>query len=297
MNPAIETCGLTRRFRKQEAVHDLTFTVPIGGACAFLGRNGAGKTTTIKMLAGLLPPTRGESFLLGRSSQKLTPDDWRQIGYVSENQELYGWLTAKELIAFTRALYPGWDPAFEQQLTRLLDVPLDRKVKALSRGQRAKLALLLAIAFHPRLLILDEPFAGLDPLSREEFLTSLLEITAQQEWSMFFSTHDIDDVERLADQVAIIEDGVLQVNEPLERLQQRFREIEVEGGAGTTTPPPGAHLVKQAGPRLSYVDLDFSDEAAVRARFPGALVQVLPMSLKAIFLAQAKIFQQRRGAP
>jgi ABC-2 type transport system ATP-binding protein len=297
MNHAIETRGLTRRFRRSEAVHDLTLTVPVGGACAFLGRNGAGKTTTIKMLAGLLPPTCGESFLLGRPSQKLQPDDWRKIGYVSENQELYGWLTAKELIAFTRALYPAWDTAFEQQLTRLLDVPLDRKVRALSRGQRAKLALLLAIAFHPRLLILDEPFAGLDPLSREEFLTSLLEITAQQEWSMFFSTHDIDDVERLADQVAIIEDGVLQVNEPLDQLQQRFREIEVEGGPAGTAPPPGAQLVKQAGARLSYVDLAFSDEAAVHALFPGARVQVLPMSLKAIFLAQAKIFQQRRSAP
>jgi len=296
MNPAIETRGLTRRFRKQEAVHDLNLTVPVGGACAFLGRNGAGKTTTIKMLAGLLPPTRGESFLLGQPSQKLTPADWQRIGYVSENQELYGWLTVAELIAFTRALYPAWDSAFEQELSRMLELPAKRKVRALSRGERAKLALLLAIAYHPRLLILDEPFAGLDPLAREEFLTSLLEITAQQEWSLFFSTHEIDDVERLADQVAIIEEGVLQVNEPLDRIQQRFREIEVEGLPAGIAPPPGAQLAKPAGPRLTYIDVAFGDEAAVHALFPGARVQVLPMSLKQIFLTQAKIFQLRKRA-
>ncbi len=296
MNPAIEIRGLTRRFRKQEAVHDLTLTVPAGCACAFLGRNGAGKTTTIKMLAGLLRPTQGESFLHGCDSQKLQPVDWQRIGYVSENQELYGWLTVAELIAFTRALYPAWDLAFEQEITRMLELPLARKVRVLSRGERAKLALLLTIAFHPLLLILDEPFAGLDPLAREEFLTSLLEITAQQEWSLFFSTHEIDDVERLADQVAIIEEGVLQVNEPLDRLQQRFREIEVEGVPARTTPPPGALLAKQAGSRLSYIDAAFTDEAAIQALFPAARVRALPMSLKQIFLTQAKIFQLRKRA-
>ncbi|MGH8046664.1 MAG: ABC transporter ATP-binding protein [Chthoniobacterales bacterium] len=287
MSHVIETRALTRRFRSQEAVNDLNLAMPAGSAFAFLGRNGAGKTTTIRMLAGLLLPSHGGSALLGTDSTRLRPEDWRQIGYVSEDQRLYQWMTGGELVAFTAALYPKWDHEFAKKLGGLLDLPLSRKVRTYSKGQRAKLSLLLSISYHPRLLILDEPFGGLDPLSREEFISSLLEVMQQEEWSVFFSTHEIDDVERLADYVGIIEEGVLQVSEPLETLQARFRQVDTNA---STTPPGRAICVETSGERLRYVDPDFPANAN------GG--DASPMSLKQIFLALAKNFQlaRRRSA-
>jgi len=157
METIIETCGLTKSYRWKEAVHDLDIRLTAGRACAFLGRNGAGKTTTIKMLAGLIRPTSGQSFLFGRDSRSLRPEDWQKTGYVSENQELYDWMTGRELIDFTAALYPSWDREFERELIAKLELPLSRRISRCSRGEKVKCALLLAMAFRPRLLILDEP--------------------------------------------------------------------------------------------------------------------------------------------
>jgi ABC-2 type transport system ATP-binding protein len=281
MSHVIETLGLTRRYRNQEAVNDLNLAVPAGSAFAFLGRNGAGKTTTIKMLAGLIRPSRGSCSLLGRDSTRLRPEDWKKIGYVSEDQQLYDWMKGAELIDFTSRMYPTWDASFARKLTDQLDLPLARKVGTYSKGQRAKLALLLAIAYHPRLLILDEPFGGLDALSREEFISSLLEVMQQEEWSVFFSTHEIDDVERLADHVGIIEDGSLRLNEPLESLQARFRYIEFNGSLPPF--PDSAICVERSPERLCYVDTNFSGDAALA---PGG--SATPMSLKQIFLSFSK---------
>src|ERR1035437_3726430 len=154
METIIETQALTKRFRGKEAVRELTMRLTAGRACAFLGRNGAGKTTTIKMLAGLIRPGSGKSFLFGRDSQDLRPEDWQKTGYVSENQELYNWMTGEQLIAFTSALYPSWDREFERYLVGKLELPLKRRISHCSRGEKVKLALLLAMAFRPRLLIL-----------------------------------------------------------------------------------------------------------------------------------------------
>jgi ABC-2 type transport system ATP-binding protein len=296
MASAIETSGLTRHYRDCEAVQALDLAVPAGSAFAFLGRNGAGKTTTIKMLAGLIRPTAGQSRLLGHDSAKLRPGQWREIGYVSENQELYDWMTCEELVRFTAALYPSWDGDFEASLKEMLDLSLQRRVGRCSRGERMKLALLLAIAFRPRLLILDEPFTGLDPLVKEEILGSLIEITAQNEWTIFFSTHDIDEVEKLADHVGIIEEGRLQVSESMATLQDRFRRIEVHGPVAAE-PPPDALAIERAESRLRFILSRFSgDEEAVRVHFVPARVEISPMSLKEIFLTLAKEYQrEKRG--
>lgn len=294
MSDILRASGLTRRFHNCEAVHDLDLAVPAGCACAFLGRNGAGKTTTIKMLAGLLRPSAGACSLLGCDSQKLGPSQWQKIGYVSESQQLYDWMTGAQLIRFTAKLYPAWDSEFEKTIAHKLELPLESKVRRYSRGERMKLALLLALAFRPRLLILDEPFTGLDPLVKEEFLDSLLEITAQSEWTIFFATHDMDEVEKVADRVAIIEEGRLQVNEPLDALQARFRRVEVLGGDSPAT-APGALEAESVEGRLRYVTPAFAgDEAALAQRHPGARVEVAPMSLREIFLTLAREHQRRK---
>lgn len=293
METIIEARGLTKRYRHKEAVRDLNLALPAGRACAFLGRNGAGKTTTIKMLAGLIRPSAGSSSLLGRDSQQLRPEEWQKTGYVSENQELYDWMTGEQLIAFTSALYPHWDKSFEKRLLEKLGIPLQRRISRCSRGEKVKLALLLAMAFHPRLLILDEPFAGLDPLVRAEFLDTVLEITRQNEWSIFFSTHDIDDVEKLADDVVIIDEGRLQVFESLDSLQERFRRIDLYGSPIPIKESTEILGLQREGDHSRFIHSAFDGEtvASIQASHPQARIEVSTLSLKEIFLALAKKFQ------
>lgn len=295
MDPVIETHSLGKRYRHKEAVYQLDLRLAPGRACAFLGRNGSGKTTTIKMLAGLIRPTTGKSFLFGRDSQTLRPGDWQKVGYVSENQKLYDGMTGAELIAFIAPLYPSWDRGFEKELVEKLSLPLQRRISLCSRGEKVKLALLLAMAFRPRLLILDEPFAGLDPLVRSEFLDSLLEITTQNDWSVFFSTHDIDDVEKLADDVVIIDEGRLQISESLDSLQERFRRIDLIGEHMPVA--ESADILglsrKDNHSRLVHTAFTEETEAALRASHPNASVSVSPLSLKEIFLTLAKQFQRK----
>ncbi|MEO8614693.1 MAG: ABC transporter ATP-binding protein [Luteolibacter sp.] len=297
METIIETQGLTKSYRWKEAVHQLDIRLTAGRACAFLGRNGAGKTTTIKMLAGLIRPTSGKALLFGRDSQTLRPEDWQKTGYVSENQELYDWMTGEQLIAFTSKLYPSWDHEFEKYLIDKLDLPLQRRISRCSRGEKVKLALLLAMAFRPRLLILDEPFAGLDPLVRAEFLDSVLEITRQNDWSIFFSTHDIDDVEKLADDIVIIDEGRLQVSESLDSLQERFRRVDIIGDHPPVSVSPEilGLTCEENHSRFVHTAFDGKTEAALTASFPGADITLVTMSLKDIFIALAKKFQRNNS--
>ena len=294
MSTILEAEHLARRFGRHEAVHDLTFSMPRGRLCAFLGRNGAGKTTTIKMLAGLVKPTSGSSRLRGQDSRQLGPEHWRHIGYVSENQKLYDWMRMDELIAFTRELYPQWDRQFEQDLARKFSLPLDRKIRQCSLGEQRKLALLLSLAYRPELLILDEPFGGLDVLVKDEFLAGLLELTQQNEWSVFFSTHDVAEVERLADQVVVIEKGRLELSEPLDALQQRFRHVQ------TFAPLPSDWNVGQvldlqlgeSGASFVHPAWSAEQETQLRAQL-GDSLEIRSLSLRDIFLALARSYQSR----
>ena len=296
MQPAIETHRLTCTFGSVEAVRDLDLRIPTGMAFALLGRNGAGKTTTLKLVAGLLRPRSGEARVLGTPSTRLGPAEWQRIGYVSENQRLYEWMTGDELLAFLRPFYPTWDRDLEATLRRRLSLRLDRKLRHCSRGERMKVAVTSALAFRPRLLILDEPFTGLDALVREELMGGLLEITAQDEWSVFFATHDVEEVERLADQVGVLDAGRLQLSESLADLQGRFRRIFVSLPAplpGPVTIDGGVDLA--LGERsLSLVHPRWSPavESQLAERFAGAQVQALPLSLREIFVVLARGYQE-----
>jgi ABC-2 type transport system ATP-binding protein len=198
MTAIIETEQLTRSFGRTEAVSELTMAVPQGSIFAFVGPNGAGKTTTLKLLMNLLHPTHGKAMVCGVDTQRLGAKDFQQIGYVSENQELPEWMTVRELPDYCRPFFPTWDNELEKKLLHSLCLPSSQKIKHSSRGTRMKAALLSALAFRPRLLALDEPFSGLDLLAREEFLEGLLELSRQDNWTIFISSHDIDKIERLA---------------------------------------------------------------------------------------------------
>ncbi len=287
---------LKRRFGPVEAVNDLSFTVPEGSVFALLGPNGAGKTTTIKVMMNIIRPTSGRATVLDVDSRRLGPAELRQIGYVSENQEIPTAMTVRELLDYCRPLYPTWDSEFAASLVRLLDVPLDRRLNALSRGTRMKAALVSSLAYHPRLLVLDEPFAGLDPLVREEFTDGVLQLTGQQQWTVFLASHDIDEVERLADWIAMIDNGRLLLSESVVSLLGRFRQIELvrqsEASVPSSLPVPWL-LPDAAGRNVRFVDSSYDEAASaaiVRHVFPDATsIAVEPMSLRSIFVALARV--------
>jgi ABC-2 type transport system ATP-binding protein len=298
MNNVIETQGLQRRFGKTDAVADLSITVPEGSIYAFLGPNGAGKTTTIKTLMNILRPTAGVARVLGVDSTALGPREFTQIGYVSENQQLPEWMTVRQFIAYCRAMYPQWDAAFGEKLLAQFNLPPDRKLKSLSRGMKVKAALLTSLAYRPRLLVLDEPFTGLDPLVRDEFIRGILELSEEEKWTVFISSHDIDEVERLADRVGIIDNGRLHLEESASSLQARFRQMEcvLTDPARLPAPPPPSWLVPEiAGHSLRFVETHYqaeASEAQIRAIFPGSSqITASPMSLREVFLALARTFR------
>ena len=184
----IETHQLTHRYGRTEAVHDLTLAVPAGSIFALLGPNGAGKTTTIKLLMNLLRPTRGSATVLGVDSKKLGERERAQIGYVSENQELPSWMTVRQLLDYCRPFYPTWDVALEKKLLTQFDLPPERKLKQLSRGMLMKAALLSSLAYRPKLLVLDEPFSGLDPVVRDDVVRGILETSEVGGWTVLVSS-------------------------------------------------------------------------------------------------------------
>jgi ABC-2 type transport system ATP-binding protein len=222
MPAAIDARQLTRRFRHTDAVRDLSFSVPEGAICALLGPNAAGKTTTIKLLMNLLRPTQGAVAVLGRDSRLLDAAALQRIGYVSENQRLPDWMTPAQLFDYCRPLYAGWDPALARTLREMLGLAEERPLRQLSRGTRMKAALLASLAFRPALLVLDEPFTGLDPVVRDDLIEALLRPPGGRPWTVLVSSHDMHEVERLADRVVFIEGGRLLLEEPVDSLLARF---------------------------------------------------------------------------
>lgn len=288
----IETNNLAHRYWRTEAVQNLNLAVPTGSVYALLGPNGAGKTTTIKMLVNLLRPTAGEARVLGVDSRRLGERELAQIGYVSENQQLPLWMTVRQLLDYCRPFYPTWDRDLERTLLTQFELPEGRKLKELSRGMLMKAALLSSLAYRPKLLILDEPFSGLDPLMREEFVRGVLEVSALGEWTVFVSSHDIEDVERLCDHVGMIEQGRLKLSEPTEDLLGRFRSVELTGASfDASLKPAGALEWASSGNLTKFVTTDYAgpaSEQAWRQRWPEASVKVSPLTLRDIFITLAR---------
>jgi ABC-2 type transport system ATP-binding protein len=230
----IETADLRKTYDGVEALRGLNLQVPAGSICGFLGRNGAGKTTTIKLLLGMARPTSGRVQVFGLPADRPEPsvDIRRRTGFVSEDKDLYDGMTVDEMIRYTRAFYPRWRVDLEQRYRRAFDLPAGRKVKALSRGMRTKLALLLAFSRGADLLILDEPTSGLDPVVTEEVLQAIVSHVARAEMSVFFSSHQIAEVDQIADHVAIVDRGrvvaageLVQVGDARQK-QQRHSECD-----------------------------------------------------------------------
>jgi ABC-2 type transport system ATP-binding protein len=287
----IETHNLSRSFRGTEALSGLDLSVASGKVAALLGPNGAGKTTTIKLLMNLLAPTTGTARVLGVESSRLGPAQFAQIGYVSESHQLPLWMTVQALLDYCRPFYPTWDRSLERTLIEKFDLPLDRKLRHLSRGMLMKAALLSSMAYRPKLLVLDEPFSGLDPLVRDEFVRGVLEVSLSGDWTVLVSSHDIEEVERLADHVILLDRGRLNLSEPAESLQFRFRRVEAQVVGDSPSAPASALEWERSGGLLRFIETRYSGEETERQwqqRFPGAIVTAHPMTLREIFLTFAR---------
>ena len=226
-HPAIQTKALAKRYGRTVALEPLDLELPPGHAMALLGRNGAGKSTLLRILMGFLTPSSGEVRVLGKEPGELTEADRAQIGYIADSQDLPDGLSVAAYLAFLRPLYPTWDETFCQKLLYLFDLPLDRKLRQLSRGQRVKAAFVGALSFHPRLLLLDEPFGGLDPAVRDEVLDALFDLMTREGWSILASSHEIEEVERLADLVVILDGGKVALREDKDTLLARCRTVSL----------------------------------------------------------------------
>ena len=302
MDPLIDVVNLTCRYRKTEAVRGVSFSVQPGTVFGLLGPNGAGKTTTIRALMNILRPSGGEARVLGTDSRLLGPKELQTIGYVSENQEIPGWMTVADLLSYCRPFYPAWDDALSRKLVLDFQLPLDVKIDRLSRGMRVKAALVSALAFRPRLLVLDEPFSGLDPVVRDDLVHGVLERAGEEQWSVLISSHDLDEVERLVDTVAFLDAGRVVVCESLTTLQSRFRRVDVTvtgSDSAAAVPEPGWIGMTTAGRVVRFTDTSYagaSPDEPIAARFSGAQVDVQPRTLREIFVALARHTRAQAGA-
>ena len=325
--PAIQTNALAKGYRGTQALHPLTLTVPRGAVFALVGHNGAGKTTLIKLLMNMIHPSSGSATILDKDTTTLNGDDFTRIAYASENQELPDWMTVGQFLSYLKGFYPQWDDA---ALVQQLDLPLDRKLKHLSRGMLMKAALASILAFKPSIILLDEPFSGLDPLVRDELIEALMSrvnprsLAANEAFfgqtaaetretpradssrpTILISSHDLAEVESFATHIGFLHKGHLLFAEEMSSITARFREVTL------MLPPPApgetsATLTQAAAPPESWLLLEKTATAArfvhihadtepvaaqIASVFPTIVpptIQIVPMTLRGIFLALAK---------
>lgn len=268
------------------AVQSIDLEVRRGEIYGFLGVNGAGKTTTIRMLMGILKPDAGTIELLGESTSRINTRQKQSIGYVSQEQTFYPWMTGRALGRFVGGLYPTWDNDEFERLLAVLEVPANRKVSQLSGGMKVKLALALAIAPRPKLLILDEPTAGLDPVARREFLDVIRRQARQHQRTTFFSSHLIDEVERVSDRVGIVHRGQMQYEGDLPSLRDTIRQVRC-----AVPPDQPARLIPTGFEVLRDETEDGVRTCILRAppaqweSWPPDFGQQQPLTLEDIFIA------------
>jgi ABC-2 type transport system ATP-binding protein len=287
---AIETSDLRKHYGPVEAVRGLSLQVPRGSIYGFLGRNGAGKTTTIKILLGMARASGGEARVFGlpTDAQESGVEIRRRIGFVGEEKDLYEYMTVDEIVRFTASFYPRWRRDLDQRYRRSFDLPADRKIRALSRGMRTKLALLLALCRGADLLILDEPTSGLDPAVTEEVLQALVSHVAAEEMTIFFSSHQIAEVDQIADRIAIIDRGRAVVTGALDDIREQYRRIELVFDGQAPEPAfraPGIVRIRRSGRVLTVLSNSGAEAIVDEARAMSPVsVDIGSVTLKEIFL-------------
>lgn len=290
----IATRNLSKNYGSKPAVRDLDLAVPRGSICGFLGRNGAGKTTTLKLLLGMLRRDAGEIRLFGEpmESEEAAIRARRRIAFVTEDKELYPYMTVGQTIRFTRPFFPTWRRDLEEKYLHLFRLPQEKAIPNLSKGMRTQLMLLLAMARGAELLIMDEPTSGIDPVVTEEVLQALADLAASDGTTVFFSSHQLAEVEQICDRVCLIDEGQVVIDGVLDELKSQYRRILLVFDG---EPPrellhfPGVDHVRRRGRTASLLAHADIDSVVDRARELGPRsVEVHPVTLKELFLDHVK---------
>jgi ABC-2 type transport system ATP-binding protein len=298
MTDVIRTHGLTKYYGTKRVVDSLDLRVERGQVYGFLGRNGAGKSTTIKMLMGMVQSDCGTIEMLGEDVRTMSPATRARIAYIAEGHPLYNWMTIDEAVRFTRAFYERWNGTLVDQILDHFELSRKQKLRRLSNGQRAQVSLALAVAPEPELLILDDPTLGLDTVVRRDFLESLIQIIHREGRTIFFSSHILGDVERVADRIGILVDGVLRVDCPADHFRESVKKLVLEfvGPVPEDFACPGLVNCWTVGSRMELVLVGYDEvqRAAVEALQPRN-IEVVDLNLEDAFIEYTR--GRRRSLP
>jgi ABC-2 type transport system ATP-binding protein len=290
LNETVVAIGrLTRRFGKTTALDDVSFDVPKGSVFGLVGENGAGKTTLIKHMLGLHKAQSGTVRVFGKDPVQEPEAVLAGIGYLSEDHDLPRWMRVSELIRYNQAFYPMWDPAYCEELRQTFGLDLDAKIKNLSRGQRAQAGLLVALAHKPPLLLLDEPSSGLDAVVRRDILGAIIRTVAEEGRTVLFSSHLLDEVERVADHIAMISRGKLVLCDSLEAIKADHHRIELHFESPCAVAPeiPGAlHLEGSGKEWIATCNGELDQVRDAAARLGARILEETTPSLEDIFVAR-----------
>ena len=288
----IEVKGLTRNYGKKKALDNFDLTVSPGRVLGLLGENGAGKTTLIKHLMGLLKAQEGTVRVFDIDPVKDPEGALSMIGYLSEDRDIPDWMRVDELMNYTRAFYPDWDTSYAEELLNIFRLDRSAKIKQLSRGQKAQASLLTALAYRPPLLLLDEPSSGLDPIVRRDILTAIIRNVADEGRTVLFSSHLLEEVERIADDVAMIHEGRIAIYDSLENIKARHHSITLQFTEPLDDKPnfQGALSITGKGQEWSIICNGSIDEITSKANDMGCKIyQDAPPTLEDIFVAYSAI--------
>jgi ABC-2 type transport system ATP-binding protein len=265
--PAIKIEGLHFSYGRKKVLKGVNLEVPKGSIFGFIGRNGTGKTTTIKTLLGLQKPQSGRCIIGGLDSSKNTLEIRKRIGFMAEDQQMYGWMKVSRIIKWVAGFYSNWDYKFADELAEILRLPKDMKVKELSKGQNSSLALLLALGHRPDIVILDDPTLGLDPIARKNFLRHVIDLLQSNSVTVFFSSHLLYEIEPVADHIAILEDGVIIKAGKTEQLRESIRKFILTTPSETDfSQLPGILDVLKVGDNISLTLEDCNEEKRNRLK-------------------------------
>ena len=281
--------GLTRRFGSMTALDNVSLRVPRGSVFGLVGANGAGKTTLIKHVLGLLKAESGTVRVFGLDPVADPPGVLRRIGYLSEEHELPGWMRVWELMRYTRAFFAGWDEDYAQELRKRFELDPEAKVKHLSKGQRARAGLLVALAHHPELLVLDEPSSGLDPLVRRDILEAIIRAIAQEGRTVLFSSHLLHEVERVSDHVTMMHQGKIVFSAPLDDIKEKHRCLTLRFEEARARPPEVSGVLSWEGSGHEWTAFYHGESGALVTAAAGCGARVVDKrvpSLDEIFVAR-----------
>ncbi len=289
---AVVVEGLTRTFGKNTALRNVDLTVSSGRVFGLVGENGAGKTTLIKHLTGSLNAQQGSVRVFGRDPVKDPEGVLGRIGYLSEERDLPHWMRVDELLHYTRAFYPDWDVSYAEELRRMFRLDASAKVKELSQGQQAKTALLTALAYRPAMLLLDEPSSGLDPVVRRDIVDAIIRTAAEEGRTVLFSSHLLDEVDRVADDVAMIHEGEIVMCAALEDIKAGHHCVTLQFSEPQKSRPklPGALSI--VGEESQWTALCEGELDALRAAGKAMgceIVEEAPPTLEDIFVARVGV--------